>query len=112
MALPPNAVSLSAYGKMMDEAIQNIPQHYPSVRVDKYVIMPNHVHLILIITESGSALRSPTIATVINQTKGYVTKHIGIPLFQRSFHDHSIRNERDYIDQNPIQWESDCFDIP
>lgn len=116
MALPP----LSKYGKIMDEAIQNIPRHYPSVRVDHYAVMPNHVHLLLSILtdENGSAMRSPTIQTVINQLKGYVTKQIGAPLFQRSFHDHIIRDEGDYqmiwqyIDQNPLKWELDCFYIP
>ena len=116
MALPP----LSKFGKIMNEAILNIPKRYPSVRLDHYAVMPNHVHLLLSILtdENGSAMRSPTIQTVINQLKGHVTKRIGTPLFQRSFHDHIIRDEKDYqliwqyIDQNPLKWELDCFYIP
>ncbi|MEG1887523.1 MAG: hypothetical protein RR177_05285, partial [Oscillospiraceae bacterium] len=60
-------------------------------------------------------MRAPTIATAINQMKGYVTKQIGISLWQKLFHDHIIRNEREYqkiwqyIDENPLKWEEDCF---
>jgi len=47
--------------------------------------------------------------------KGYVTKQIGHPVWQKLFHDHIIRNEKDYqkiweyIDTNPFKWEEDCF---
>jgi len=66
----------------------------------------------------GRAMRAPTattISTVINQMKGYATKQIGYSIWQKSFHDHIIRNEQDYIriaeyiDNNPINWEKDCF---
>ena len=40
-------VMLTKYGKMVDEVILSIPAHYPSVSVDDYVIMPNHIHLLL-----------------------------------------------------------------
>lgn len=99
---------LSEYGVIVDRAIQNIPIHYSMLSVDKYVIMPDHLHMILTIQEYPSS--SPTISTVINQMKGFVTKQIGFSIWQKLFYDHIIRNEKEYqmiweyIDSNPIQW--------
>ena len=58
---------------------------------------------------------APTISTVIQQLKGVITKQIGWSVWQKLFHDHVIRNEKDYlkiweyIDNNPISWKEDCF---
>ena len=113
----PQAPVLSAYGKIIDAAIQNIPDHYPSITVDNYVIMPNHIHLLLQIhtDPDGRAMLAPTISVVVQQLKGYITKKIGHSIWQKLFHDHVIRNQRDYlkiweyIDGNPSKWEDDCF---
>ena len=43
----PQDVELSTYGKMVDQAIQNIPSAYPALSLESYVIMPNHIHLLL-----------------------------------------------------------------
>lgn len=116
IARPPE-VKLKKYGKIVEEAILNIPVYYPSVEIDKYVIMPNHIHLIMVIKADkyGRAMPAPTISTVINQMKGYVTKKAGISLWQKLFHDHIIRGEKDYqkiwqyINANPVCWKDDCF---
>ena len=106
---------LSKAGSVVNSAIQNIPVYYPNVSVEKYAIMPNHIHMILLLTEkSGSALRSPTVSTIINQMKGFVTKQVGYPIWQTSFFDRIIRNDEeyrmvwDYIDTNPINWQDDA----
>ena len=117
IARPQNTEDLSEYGIVIKNAINNISEQYPSVLVDKYVIMPNHIHMILLVDSSGDgrAMRAPTISTVINQMKGYVTKQIGFSLWQKLFHDHIIRNEEEYrkiweyIDTNPLKWEDDCY---
>ena len=113
----PEDVQLSAYGKIIEESIKNIPNHYGTVTVDNFVIMPNHIHLLLQIhTDSdGRAMLAPTISTVIAQMKGAVTKKIGHSIWQKLFHDHVIRNQKDYemiwnyIEGNPIKWSEDCF---
>lgn len=118
MARPQNATyTLSPYGRAIDETIQNIPERYPMVSVDRYVIMLNHVHLLLAIhgSQDGRVMRAPTISNVICQMKGAVTKKIGFSLWQKLFHDHVVRNEEEYqkiweyIEYNPINWEKDCF---
>lgn len=108
---------LSHQGEIVDAAIREITNHYPAVVVKKYVIMPNHIHLIMHICADtdGRAMLAPTISTVVQHLKGYVTKQLGFSLWQKSFHDHIIRTERDYqmiweyIDANPYNWETDCF---
>ena len=113
----PNKVLLSEKGKIVEDAIQSISKHYPMISVDNYVIMPNHIHLLLQIhtDDYGRAMLAPTISTVVQQMKGYVSKRIGESIWQKLFHDHVIRGQQDYlkiwnyIEGNPSKWEEDCF---
>ena len=109
---------LSHIGEVVQNAICEIPRRYPSVFVDKYVIMPNHIHIILALTDvdyHGRALRAPTVSRLVNQMKGYVTKQLGFSIWQKSFYDHVIRDKEEYlriwqyIDTNPLKWELDCY---
>lgn len=115
IARPQDAAPLSEYGAVVDNAIREIPKHYPCISIDKYVVMPNHIHMIIMLSNDGRAMRAPTIANVINQMKGYATKQIGFSLWQKLFHDHIIRDEKEYrkiwgyINANPMNWEKDCF---
>ena len=115
--LAPPALTLLPFGKIADEQIRTLTSRFPCVAVDKYVIMPNHIHMILSLTDAGGASPSPTISSVIGVFKSLTTRacHTGVPLFQRSFHDHIIRTEKDYrmiweyIDNNPLKWAEDRF---
>jgi len=110
-------VILSQIGVAVDGAIREIPVHYPDVILDKYVIMPNHIHLILILNRDSDTQRdsdNPSdISRVICQTKGAVTKRCQKNIWQKSFYDHIIRDENDYltkweyIDENPARWHED-----
>ncbi|MBQ8831370.1 MAG: transposase [Oscillospiraceae bacterium] len=113
---PQNEYILSDYGYIADRVIKDIPVHYPSITVDKYAIMPNHIHLLLSIHETdGRIISAPTISTVVGQMKRQISKLIGISIWQKSFYDHIIRNKHDYdaawqyIDENPVKWETDEF---
>lgn len=113
----PKDITLTQYGKIADAAIRNIPHCYPAITLDHYVVMPNHIHLLLQIQsdEHGRPMVAPTISTVIQQMKGHITKQIGHSIWQKLFHDHVIRSEQDYlkvwnyIDSNPTKWTEDCF---
>ena len=111
---PPD-IELSSCGKIVCEAIQNITIAYPELSVDSYVIMPNHIHLLLRVRadERGRPMVAPTISRVIKQLKGYVSKQIGKTIWQKSFYDHIIRDREDYeehlkyIYENPVRWHDD-----
>lgn len=113
----PEDVRLSEYGKIVEEYIRDIPNHYGAITVDHFVIMPNHIHLLFQIhtNQDGRALLAPTVSTAIAQMKGVITKKIGHSIWQKSFHDHVIRNKKDYeliwnyIEGNPMKWSEDCF---
>ncbi len=107
---------LSEIGLVCDKYINNINLKYENVTLDKYVIMPNHIHLLISLHGTMKA-SSPTknIETIIRSFKTMVTKEIRHSIWQRSYHDHIIRDERDYdkiwnyIDTNVARWENDCF---
>ncbi|MEG0895246.1 MAG: transposase [Oscillospiraceae bacterium] len=108
-------IQLSEYGIVIEKYLNGI------IGVDKFIIMPNHIHLVIFINLSANGTMwasSPTnqsIPQLIKSFKILVTKGIGLSLFQRSYHDHIIRNEQEYqkiwqyIDTNPLKWDEDCF---
>lgn len=126
-ALAPPEVVLKEPGSILDGYIQNIPKVYPGVRVDKYAIMPNHVHLLIQITGEGDGgaraprpteVGSPDIQRIIGGVKSLTRRKVGRPIWQTSFYDHIVRNEADYlriwqyIDTNPAKWAEDEYYIP
>lgn len=113
-ALP--QIHLTPIGKEIEKSIKYINDNYIDISVDKYIIMPNHIHLLI---EIDGAMRAspPTISSLIRSFKGLTTKEIGVPIFQRSFYDHIIRNEEDYlnvweyINSNAQKWQMDKYYI-
>lgn len=112
-------VELTEIGALVDSLIQEIPQMYPTVQVEKYVVMPNHVHLLLKISEMGPAgCPAPTIPKIIGALKSISTRKAGQAIWQRGYYDHIIRDEADYlriwdyIDTNPAKWEEDEYYAP
>ncbi len=121
------APKLTEYGKIVEETIRSLPAHL-GVRIDRYVIMPNHLHLIVFVLESEErrAIRESPLQgrSVISKTMGYIKMRASreirrrfgdVAVWQRSFHDHIIRDRDDYekiakyIAENPINWGKDCF---
>ena len=102
-------------GKIAEKHIENIKNFYSYIKIEKYVIMPNHIHMIVVIDTYGRTQFAPTLSRVIKQFKGSITKQIGKSIFQKSFHDHIIRDQADYlkiwnyIETNPAKWQEDCF---
>lgn len=108
----PQIVPLSTVGKIAEQGILQMAEHYENVVVDKYCIMPDHIHLILRIESDmdGRMISAPTVSTVIGSMKRWVSKQIGRPIWQKSFYDHGIRNQQDYneileyIENNPLKY--------
>ena len=106
-ALP--KVQLTAIGEVVASTIRYIQEHESNVHIVHYVIMPDHVHLLILLEEKGGR-GSPPLHEIIKRLKTYTTRCYGQVLWQRSFHDHIIRGRQDleetwqYIDNNPIRW--------
>lgn len=123
-------VRLSPVGKIVRKFWLEIPEHFPNVELDEFVIMPNHIHGIIIIKDSVGAIhelpllqlfrRKMLIPKIVGWYKMRSAKHIntirrtpGMSVWQRNYYEHIIRNEeslnriREYIINNPIKWEID-----
>ena len=108
---PSAAVALTDAGRIVKDLIERIDQVYPGVRVDTYCIMPDHIHMLLILQgkEDGppKAAAPTAIPKIINSLKSLATKRCGLALWQRGYYDHIVRCEeelneiREYIEQNP-----------
>ena len=119
-------------GKIIDDQWNDIPNQFDHVEIDTYTIMPNHFHGIIQIKNGNSrredARPSPTLPGIIcsfksqctNEYIKYIKQHnleISAKIWQRSFHDHIIRNERslnairEYILDNPDNLEQDIDDL-
>ena len=117
-------VQLTDIGKIVNEQIEEINDVYKDLNIIKFVIMPDHVHMIIFLFDDKnvycgtSRTPSPTnarIPALISTFKRFVNKRIGFNIWQRSFHDHIIRSEKEfleicgYIDINPINWVNDIY---
>ncbi len=110
---------LSPVGRIVETAILQVPKHYPAVSVDKYCVMPDHIHMILSINtdEDGRQIAAPTVSSVVGHMKRWVSMQIGQSIWQKSFIDRVIRNDKgyravwEYIENNPIKLDT-AYDMP
>ena len=110
---------LSDYGKITKKYIDSSNTAYENLKVDNYVIMPNHIHIILSVNNNVLICKSKPwhdiIPTYVSSLKSLITKEIGFPVFQRNYHDHIIRDENEYekiwnyIETNVSNWVADRF---
>lgn len=124
-------------GKLIYDKFSEISVFYPDIIVDKFIVMPNHLHVILLIQinkmtlRQGGTAQGPFPTMILSEyirrfktlsTKLYIdgVKNGEYPPFdkkiwQKSFHDHIIRNEEEYqkiwnyIDANPLKWQEDKY---
>jgi putative transposase len=127
-------MQLNLLGTIADKYWQEIPQHFPHIKLDVFVVMPNHVHGILWIvkriaretkTKDYGKMTPGSISTVIRSYKSAVTKKINLicnqkgmaSVWQRNFYEHINRDEeslseiRKYILNNPLDWDNDDENI-
>ena len=128
-------MKLNERGSIVEVTWKEIPKHFTNTILDDFIVMPNHIHGILLIKETpdcrGTACRAPTVEgfgkpvrgslpTIIRSFKSASTHRInkldkrkGISIWQRNYYEHIIRNEdsmnriRRYIQENPIKWPID-----
>ena len=113
---------LTGYGQIAKKHLENMCAFYDYINLKKYVIMPNHIHILIEISNckqyGSSGTPNPTnslIPRFVSTFKRFCNSEYTKNIWQRSFHDHIIRDEEDflkiwkYIDENPLKWEEDCF---
>jgi len=113
---------------IIQETWDNLPEYYPEVILDEFVIMPNHIHAIIIINNHfynfvGAGLRpARKLSEIVRALKSFSSREInkflntpGQSFWQRNYHEHVIRNDNDlhdirkYINDNPLKWETDEY---
>ena len=131
-------IQLNEFGAIVEQELKNTENIRHEIKLDEYVIMPNHIHCIIIIQRNitddeivtGGQPAAPTDIVNCKQTlssfvagfKSIVTKRINIlrntpkcSVWQRSFYDHIVRNDkslcliRKYIRDNPLTWKDDEY---
>lgn len=106
---------LLPFGLISEKYIKEIGNYYDNVRFDNYVIMPNHIHVLISISGGSSGTPTPTVSQIVSTFKRFCNKDFGGNIWQRSFFDHVIRNDEDYlrhmqyINENPKKWENDEY---
>ena len=130
---------LNDAGRAVADCWLQIPDHFPNVELDEWVVMPNHIHGIVIIvganhhsivrannhsslqkhpTGTGRTIGSMVRGFKIGVTQWYRQRSVASKIWQRNYWDHIIRNEselnriRQYILDNPMQWDQDSLHAP
>ena len=111
----PQNLPLSKIGIVVEENLQKWNDTFENVYLSSYVIMPNHLHIVVVILPncSGCTECPSTISAMVRFFKSSITKRLGVNIWQQSFYDHVIRNKRDYeeiskyIYENPLKWQFD-----
>lgn len=125
---------VNAYGEIAKACLEEIPKHFAHSEIDTFVVMPNHLHGIIVITHgtfveaqhaaplrrSVNAPRPGSLSAIVRSFKSASTRRInelrtapGTPIWQRNYYEHVIRNDRDldrireYIVTNPVRWPLD-----
>ena len=105
----------SPHGKIVIAQIEAMENFYPGLQIEKFELMPNHIHLLLRLDETPGQAGIPQI---VRQMKAHVSKRAGFSIWQRSYYDHVIRGQKDYdmiwqyIADNPAKWLNDRFYEP
>ena len=114
-ALP--KINLNPIGEEIEKSINYINDYYDNIKIVKHIIMPNHIHLLIEINNQTGGHGDPPLQSIIGQLKSYTTNKYGKQLWQRSYYDHIIRNEEDYlnvweyINNNAKKWTEDKYYI-
>ena len=116
--LEPAETHCTAYGEIAKKQLFLLEERYPNLRIDLYVIMPNHIHVIFLLGDTAGVSQRPTITDIVCAYKSLTTRECKKvqpidKLFQTSFFEHVIRGREDYdeiaeyIINNPKRWEMD-----
>ena len=118
-ASPGVTISLTQIGETVKECLERLTNEEDGIFVDKYVIMPNHLHAVICLEGGMGGQSRPPLQRVIQRFKSITTRRVWTMgrknLWQRSYYDHVVRDEADYlriwqyIDENPARWAEDKY---
>ena len=108
-------IQLLPDGEIADKYIRQMNAFYEHLSVDQYVIMPDHIHILLTVQNGQSRTPVPTranstVAKFVSTFKRFCNKEYGENIWQGRYYDHVIRNQQDYnevweyIEKNPRKW--------
>ncbi len=103
-------VKLYPFGIIVEKYILQIESHYPGITLENYVIMPDHVHLLLTVEYKDLKNKKPVIPAVIQAVKSLTTKEISENIWQLDYYDVIAQTEEiflkldAYVDNNPAAW--------
>jgi REP element-mobilizing transposase RayT len=113
-------MQLNVYGEISQFYWQNLLNYHSHLELDEFVIMPNHLHGILILKDDTSCKKRHGLPEILRGFKTFSarrinkTRHLsGVSVWQRGYYEHITRHEqslrviREYIVQNPLSWEKD-----
>ena len=114
------SIELLPYGRIAAKYINQLNDFYDNLRVESYVIMPNHIHILLRVLEGPSRRPVPTIqnsvvSRFVSTFKRFCNKEYGNNVWQARSYDHVIRDQADfdkhlqYIYENPFGWTKDTL---
>ncbi len=121
-------IRLNEYGKIAEYTLNDLVNHIGGIELDEYVVMPNHIHGIIVIGVGAGSEPAPTLTAtkrhalpeIVRQFKTFSARRInakrstpGVPAWQRNYYEHVIRDDddlnriREYIINNPMNWDTD-----
>lgn len=114
-------MKLSAYGRIVSNRWLSLPRYYAHIELSAFIVMPNHVHgIVMIKSDSAGLAKTQSVSDIVRSFKTFSSKRInevrgtpGIPVWQRNYWEHVIRNEDsfsriyDYILTNALRWHLD-----
>ena len=120
---------INRLGKIIEEKISCLPKWFDFIKIDNYVIMPDHIHLLITIgcdalpntdewlmADLKNTIIYPNLQDIVGTLKSFTTGEIhkiypGLKVWQKSYYDHIITNQKDYdetwdyIEANPVRWK-------
>lgn len=105
-------IKLTKEGKITRKLTQEIEKIFDNITINEYIIMPNHVHMIIEIKEEKENV---SIVKIIKKYKSNISQRLGYSIWQKSYYDHIIRDEKEYyiikkyIQDNIINWKKDRY---
>ncbi len=120
---------LNVCGEIAKLVWDELPNHYPYVILDEFCVMPNHVHMIIVLSETSSSRggfqthpypKRHALPEIVRGFKTFSARRInesqnsrGVPVWQRNYYERIVRDDREmnairqYIQNNPLNWEQD-----